>query len=95
MRETISENNDPEKENYQKVEIIIARLIASGYNYVFLAQKTGRYKGEPNLVEFAPGLRPDCYCLDGKDDLLRTKEDLINDMISCITNGIELKDVRE
>lgn len=76
-----------------KAEQIVQGLVDKGFNFVYINSKTGKYGGRKSLTEFPPGLRQECYCLDGSDTMLRNRDYLINNIIDCLYNRVELEEV--
>jgi len=66
---------EPEKIEIEKV---IKELKKEGFNWVYINLFTGKYKGEKCVVDFALGIRKDCYYI-GNDEEQKRNHHLTED----------------
>lgn len=80
-----------------EVEGIISSLSQRGWDFVYINLSTGKYGAEKNLSDFPFGYRKDCYCLNPEkypNNFLKTKDDLMKNMSQCLSEGIQLQDIK-
>jgi len=86
------------QEAMAKVEAIISDLLDGGYSFVYINLITGKYGAEKNISGFPFGYRKDCYCIRSEEypeyNFLKTADDLKRDMARCLTDGIQLQNVK-